>query len=476
MNVTTAHNNNFNIYLFSVLIALTIVVALPLLPQIILIPFIILLYFIYHDDFIIVIVILAFVTATGFILEEKRSLVNLLLIALTGLVFFRYYGFDVTKYPKLPKFYLFFLVILFFMMITTTLFSNNFSTSFIATLRTAIFFIICYAFYAFLFKVKDTYLYIYTLFLAVTVLSIGIMFQIMEAGFTLFLIEGGLARFSGLYANPNYVGHILIISVSFIITFYFRENFKDKIKIFWLTVFLVLNLFIIFAVDSRASALAILISTSFILLKLNKRAYFTILLSIGIVFLILYLIPSIQELVDIFVRVERLDTRKYFWDAGIDIFFDHPVVGVGPDIFQNFIFTYLPSEAYSYFQPDVWFGTKANPHNFFLLMVAENGLLGVLTSLSLFILYFYLGFRAIKITRQDYYDIYLLSVALTGIGFGIFIRAFYEVTGIMSYGYITRDLPFWLLVNILMYINVKYSNWDSKLSIGKLNANINVGH
>jgi O-antigen ligase len=457
MSLALKHNNNFNIYLFSILIAVTIIITLSYLPHIVLVPIFVLLYFIYRYNFIISFVILAFVTATSFILEEMRPYLNMLLTSITGLVFFAYFGLNFKKYPRPPKIYLLFLGLLLSTLIVATLFSKDFSVSAIASLRTAIFLLICYAFYAFLFKITNVYLYIYTLFITVVVLSVGIFLQIIEAGFTIFLIKGGLARFSGLYANPNYVGQVLIISVSFITAFYFRESFRDKIKIFWLTLFLVLNLFLIFAIDSRASALAIFISTSFILLKLNKRFYFKLVLTTALVFFILYLIPSIQELVDMFMRIERMDTRVFFWEAGIDVIYDYPITGVGPDLFQKLIFNFLPSEAYTYYHPDVWFETKANPHNFFLLMISENGLLGILTSLSLFILYFYLGFRAIKITKRDYYDIYLLSVALTGIGLGIFIRAFYEVTGIMSYGYITRDLPFWLLLNILMYINVKYS-------------------
>jgi len=395
-----------------------------------------------------------------------RPLVNLLLILITGIVFFRYFGLELKKYPRLPKIYILFLGLLSLTLIVSTLFSKDYSISAIATLRTVIFLSLCYAFYAFLFKIKDTYLYIYTLFFAVLILSIGIFVQIIEAGFTLFLIKGGLARFSGLYANPNYVGHILIISVSFIITFYFRKSFKEKTKKYWLTLFLILNLFLIFAIDSRASALAIFISTSFIVLNINKRFYFKIILSLLLVFITLYLIPSIQELVDLFMRIERIDTRVYFWEAGIDVINDYPISGVGPDVFQNLIFNYLPTEAYEYYHPDVWFGTKANPHNFYLLMISENGILGLLSSIGLVVLYFYLGFRAIKITKRNNYDVYLLAVGLTGIGFGIFIRALYEVTGIMSYGYITRDLPFWLLLSILLYVNVKYSELDSKAITG----------
>lgn len=475
MSYILIQKHNFTLYLFSSLIAVVTALTLPYLLLLVLVPFFVLLYFIYRNNFIISIIIVTFITATTLILEEMRPYLNLLLISFTALVFFRYFGLDFKKYPRLPKIYLLFLSLLFCTLIISTLFSKDFSISAIATLRTAIFLLLCYAFYAFLYKIKDTYLYIYALFLAVLILSIGIFIQIMEAGFTIFLIKGGLARFSGFYANPNYVGQILIISVSFITAFYFRERFKEKIKMYWLTVFLILNLFLIFAIDSRASALAIFISTSFILLNVNKRFYFKMLFSMGVVFLILYTIPSIQELVDMFMRVERMDTRMYFWGAGFDVIFDYPLVGIGPDLFQHDIFNYLPSEAYAFYHPDAWFG-KANPHNFFLLMISENGLLGFLTSISLVVLYFYLGFRAIKITKRDHYDIYLLSVALTGIGIGIFVRAFYEVTGIMSYGYITRDLPFWLLMSILLYINVKNSDWDSKSIISASTDQLNVDH
>ena len=55
------------------------------------------------------------------------------------------------------------------------------------------------------------------------------------------------------------------------------------------------------------------------------------------------------------MRVERMDTRMYFWQAGIDVIYDYPIVGVGPDVFQHIIFNYLPSEAYQFYQPQAWF-------------------------------------------------------------------------------------------------------------------------
>ena len=61
-----------------------------------------------------------------------------------------------------------------------------------------------------------------------------------------------------------------------------------------------------------------------------------------------------------------------------------------------------------------------------------------------------------KLTKNDY-DYYVLTVAITGIGLAIFLRSFIEVAGYLLYGYITRDLPFWLLFSILIYIYQKFN-------------------
>ena len=55
---------------------------------------------------------------------------------------------------------------------------------------------------------------------------------------------------------------------------------------------------------------------------------------------------------------------------------------------------------------------------------------------------------------------YVISVAIGGVGIGTLFRSFFEVSGILNYGYISRDLPFWILLIVLNYIysKVKTSN------------------
>ena len=57
-----------------------------------------------------------------------------------------------------------------------------------------------------------------------------------------------------------------------------------------------------------------------------------------------------------------------------------------------------------------------------------------------------------RLTKKISRDSYIISIAITGIGIGFLFRAFFEVTGLLYYGYITTDLPFWLLFGILVHI------------------------
>lgn len=50
---------------------------------------------------------------------------------------------------------------------------------------------------------------------------------------------------------------------------------------------------------------------------------------------------------------------------------------------------------------------------------------------------------------------FIITISNISIVSGLFFRAFFEITGIMTYGAITRDLPFWVLLIILCHIYQK---------------------
>ena len=92
-----------------------------------------------------------------------------------------------------------------------------------------------------------------------------------------------------------------------------------------------------------------------------------------------------------------------------------------------------------------------------------------MTALILPILFFYTGNKLVKRMRKENSNNFPLIVSIFCIGVGLFYRSFFEATGFLSYGWITRDLPFWLIFLILISFlktfkidNLENQNLESK--------------
>jgi hypothetical protein len=51
---------------------------------------------------------------------------------------------------------------------------------------------------------------------------------------------------------------------------------------------------------------------------------------------------------------------------------------------------------------------------------------------------------------------YYIVLGITGVGVFMFIRGLFEPQNILSYGGISFDLPFWLLISIISFYYMKY--------------------
>lgn len=53
--------------------------------------------------------------------------------------------------------------------------------------------------------------------------------------------------------------------------------------------------------------------------------------------------------------------------------------------------------------------------------------------------------------------IYFIILGIIAVGIALFIRGLFEAIGLIYYGYITADLPFWILFGIFIftYFNLK---------------------
>jgi O-antigen ligase len=186
-------------------------------------------------------------------------------------------------------------------------------------------------------------------------------------------------------------------------------------------------------------------------------------ISFGIIIIIVAFNPAIIEAILLLTRAERVfeNPRYNLWDISFSIIQNHTIFGVGPGNFGSYMYKYNPIMLNSYSSIDMRyiyeFASVGHSHNFFLFMFSEMGILGLINSILIPYLFFKYSFNLKKIVPKEDYHIYWLVVTIIGCGIGMFARSIFESTGIMTYGWITRDLPFWILFSIIVFYYQKYS-------------------
>jgi O-antigen ligase len=408
--------------------------------------------FIFKEKLILFAPIVLLLAFTGKDFVQIRVFINIFSILIITSLFIKRFGINFKIYPKLPNQIIYFALFLIFTLFISASFSIDAISGYTVILRTVIFLIISYFFFS-LIKDYETLLnYIYALFFIVVIVGLSIFYDLSKTGFTIFTITGDLLRQGGLYENPNYVGLILVMTIPITISMFFN-NYTSNIPIkFFLTLNLIFSAILLMISNSRASMLGVFLSTLVTISLLKRKLLYHLLLGLSLIVVISLFIVEIQDIFLLFLRLERINTREYFWNAGLDIINDFPFWGIGPEMFENYFFTYMPSALYSSFFGlyTTWTLGTPHPHNFFILFAAENGVLGIISAVLFFVVFFRIAIRTIRLhTNTQYYS---LSVALFASGVGMFARSFFEVTGFLTYGFIARDLPFWLIFGIIIYL------------------------
>lgn len=440
-------------YLLIVLLSLVLLFTVPVHLTIIILLLIIILSLRFDSKYWLLVTILTFTIISRDEFESIRAVIVFLSIIFLFLSFIKEFGLRISKYPQLPWEVITFLFLVVFSLIISVSASSNFMISLISAIRLLVFFIICYFFYSFIHGFDSVLFYIKSLLIISFVISISIYYDFLLEGFSFFLSSGVLARFTGISDNPNFVGLVTMISTILILSFLHLKRFSSKTYKSVFYMLLINNFFIFLIIASRAAVIGTILGSVFLLFFINKKLLRTTLI-IGIsTIIVLFLITPVRDFLLIVIRLEDFSIREYLWTAGIEIFNDNLLTGIGPSTFRIEFYSYIPSSIITFFNMRFDLSEKnPHPHNFFLLMGAENGILGLLFSLAIFILFFYLGLKLLKLTKNLYSEVYKVTLAFIAVGIGTFFRAFFEVSGIMSYGYISRDLPFWLIFISLIYL------------------------
>lgn len=446
--------NQYSIIIVSLLLASLI----SIFPNYILISAIVLctiiIIYIYGEIVLFGIVILFYLTSPTEYIGEFRVYSNFILTGLLIYIFLTKYGTEFHRYPKVPIEILLFLILLFFTLFSSTIFSEYPATGLISIWTTLAFFIIVYLLYAHLYESSNINFYIMMISLSVLMLSIRLFLDLFQLGVENFLARAVVASNTDLYGSSGYTG-FTIIFISVILLFaklQYQKLLNKKYNLFLIFIIL-LHLLILIAANSRALLVSSILGISFLLYTLKPRQFIkTIILMSVISVLAIFSLPFVYELVELYLRLDTVTQRDIFWESGVQVIKRNLIFGVGPGTFQNYFFSYAPSSVFSFLDLEIWKLGKPTPHSFFLYYWAENGIMGIITSISLFVVFFTIASRTIKIVKLINKELYFITLAITGIGIGMLFRSFFESTGILYYGFITTDLPFWLVFIILIFI------------------------
>jgi O-antigen ligase len=312
-------------------------------------------------------------------------------------------------------------------------------------------------FYALIKNKNDIFLYLYAVITAMLIIGLPMIVDANNLGLQRYFIRGILGNNLDLTGSLGYTGvTVFFISFSILIALFFIDSNKTAFRKIVLAGFLILNFFVLILANSRGGLLAAFISGSFVLFILNKKLFTRLTLSFILIVIVLFIIlPEVSNIINLYLRWDTLEDREKYWQIGISMIQDHKIFGVGSDVFDKYFTSYASYSHLQSFKITSNIFGKPHPHNFFIFFTAENGILGFISAISFFILFFSLAIKTLKRSKYINKDFYVLSTVITGVGLGIFFRSFIEISGVLTYGYITRDLPFWILMVILIHIYIK---------------------
>lgn len=415
-----------------------------------------------NDDLIL---FLAFFSVLGFssdIGDALRSIFNALSILILA-------GYAVIsakknawKIKELPIVLLIFFIFDILLMLASSTASEFFSVGIAETGRQSLFFFLLFLIYQIYndfesFQKIIDYLIIISAFVAFTI-AIGFFSTIdsFEKLVTEVLVkEGGL--FSNVAAPGGLIGTSIVL-----LNYRMLTNTSALLNKAWLLkVFMVVMVVGLFLTNSRAAILTAVSGTIIIQLALNfkrflKYSAITVLVLGSAVLISL----SFFDIFNLYFRTDRIleNTRYVLWELTWSMISDNLAFGTGPGG-AKYMWTRYTNVLFGTWTGDqvAWVynkGGSGHSHNFLLFRWSELGIFGMLSAV-----WMYIYFPAVIILNTMKYkwnkEVRDLNFAFLAVILGLFVRSGLEATGILTNGWVSRDLPFWLIILMAMHFRVQ---------------------
>lgn len=166
-----------------------------------------------------------------------------------------------------------------------------------------------------------------------------------------------------VFSQKNEFQFISIIGLLFL--YYYKPKLNNKVIRIWFSFVIVFGCVLLLVSNAKTVLASVIIASFFVFLTHSKINKF---LSLFIVFLImafgLYLTRN----------MESIANRLYIWDASLSMIMESPFFGWGPGQFQFHIKNYFDSPFSTKYILKVW----NSPHNFFIDVFVQYGLVGLI--------------------------------------------------------------------------------------------------
>jgi len=223
-------------------------------------------------------------------------------------------------------------------------------------------------------------------------------------------------------------------------------------------------LFLILIISAAVSALSRGLSGLFIasalmfLCKYRDDIKYSVVSRVLVVFSVIFLLFTIILSVYKFEKIDPSDSKSFvsiYWAydmripmgiAAIDIFKDYPVIGAGPGNYTKLAKNYIKKTGYN--DQDYLSEFTVDPHNVYLGLLAENGLLGFMSFVLLFYGLFvsggknYLGVSTkLHYRYNDYMHAGIIGLLATGLFVDILsLRHFWILMAMLSSSFLHTEL------------------------------------
>jgi O-antigen ligase len=298
-------------------------------------------------------------------------------------------------------------------------------------------------------------------------------FQVIFAGTLILTAYGFLQNFGydfvawsnqyspviGTLGNPNFMGAILATLSMILLPVLFLQNFNLKSKISF-SILIALNFLVTYFTNALQGLLNFIFgATMFLLVTVYFRFK-----KLGLIGLLLFLMAVVVAMLGIFQKGPlasllykgSVTLRGYYWDAGIKMFQEKPLLGVGID---NYGLYFNEVRNLEYPLKFGYFVTSNNAHNLPIQLLATGGFL--VGGLYLIMVFFIFAVAIRKLRKVSGGQ----KVILTGL---MVSYSVFQLQSFVSIDNIGVSIWGWLIAGLIVGFN------SSKINDLEVNAKIKI--